>query len=718
MQAPNPYFVREPPPRLVDRIGLEKLASLPQTTALLLRACHDPKADLGQIARVISEDGGLASRVIQVANSPWYGQPGRITDLRRVLLLLGMDTVKTIAVTSGVVELFSHIVPARDRLLAEFWQASLSCALLARALAARVGYPHPDEAYLVGLLHHVGQLLLLNSAPTRYAELARATVEPERRRGQEQALFGIDHLDLGAWLVERWRLGPLAGDAIRFQHEPTDRVLDAPILVRIVNLAARVWEPSLLHAAEAGAMDQLGIDAAELRPLLDQARAEVQQTARAYGIELPPAEAQGSPGGGSGPFPGERAILAEMVRDTTLIEGLKSAMRSQSTVTDPGRVVQRFLGLLFGLEHTVLFLVGADRRLHGPHDPAAQGTLGELSIPLTAGRSLLADALLAGECRDSFRHRDADRPWPSVVDRQLVRHCGRPGVLALPLKARERSVGVLAAGCEDTTLEDFGPHLTLLRLFLAEAAELILRQREAEEERRLLLAEGRAQALLNARKVRHEANNPLGIISNYLHLLGMKLGSDNPVQTEIEILKGEIGRVGSILLGLVERLGDEGEETGEVAVNDLVTRLYTILQPAMLQPHGVQATLELEPGLPPIRSDAGRLKQVLLNLLRNAVEAMSGGGRLLLRTRSGVLGEGGPCLELLVRDSGPGLPESVQAQLFQPVASTKGGQHAGLGLAITAQLVQELRGSIVCRTGPQGTGFYLLLPTSPGNSGK
>jgi signal transduction histidine kinase len=106
------------------------------------------------------------------------------------------------------------------------------------------------------------------------------------------------------------------------------------------------------------------------------------------------------------------------------------------------------------------------------------------------------------------------------------------------------------------------------------------------------------------------------------------------------------------------------------------------------------------------------LRQILLNLLKNSVEAMPDGGQLQIATATTVLDDKGRCIEISIRDNGPGLPDEVRERLFRPVFTKKGGTHAGLGLSITSQLVRELRGLIHCRTGPDGTEFVVLLPSA------
>jgi signal transduction histidine kinase len=141
------------------------------------------------------------------------------------------------------------------------------------------------------------------------------------------------------------------------------------------------------------------------------------------------------------------------------------------------------------------------------------------------------------------------------------------------------------------------------------------------------------------------------------------------------------------------------KESVESLVNDLVT----FLRPELERAH-VEVTVEL-PRLPLVAADEHQLRQALLNLLRNAVEAMPGGGRLKLR--GSVVPSG---IELAITDSGPGIAAEHIAKIFDPFFSTK--EHGtGLGLALTQQIVVEHGGTIVVDSAPgSGTTFRVQLP--------
>jgi signal transduction histidine kinase len=134
-------------------------------------------------------------------------------------------------------------------------------------------------------------------------------------------------------------------------------------------------------------------------------------------------------------------------------------------------------------------------------------------------------------------------------------------------------------------------------------------------------------------------------------------------------------------------------------------------------PPAVQIVASMLDSAAEIEGDADILKQILVNLVKNAVEALGAGGRIDISNRGHVNRERALYVELVVSDNGPGLSPEVLANLFSAVRSTKDGAHHGLGLSIVHGLVKKLGGQITCRSGRAGTTFEILLPAAVGGTG-
>ncbi|MCA1979577.1 MAG: HAMP domain-containing histidine kinase, partial [Thiobacillus sp.] len=214
------------------------------------------------------------------------------------------------------------------------------------------------------------------------------------------------------------------------------------------------------------------------------------------------------------------------------------------------------------------------------------------------------------------------------------------------------------------------------------------------------------------RRAIHEVANPLTIMRNYVNLLSERLGSDSSVQRDLGIIGDEIERVARIVRGITR--ADEAAEPPAplelASVNAIVSELVRMALGTLLAPNKVTVQIDLDPDVPQLPLNKDLLKQVLFNLAKNAVEAMPAGGHLKFSTRQ-VDVNGQRRVEIEVADTGPGLPPEVVTHLFEPVASEKGGDHAGLGLAISRGLVERMHGQLDCRSTPHGTHFLIRLPT-------
>jgi signal transduction histidine kinase len=210
----------------------------------------------------------------------------------------------------------------------------------------------------------------------------------------------------------------------------------------------------------------------------------------------------------------------------------------------------------------------------------------------------------------------------------------------------------------------------------------------------------------------HEVANPLTIMRNYVNLLSERLDTDSAVQRDLGIIGDEIERVARIVRGIAatEDSAAPAASVELASVNGIVSELVRMALGTLFAPNQVNVQIDLDPDVPPLPLQKDLLKQVLFNLAKNAVEAMHAGGHLKFSTRRVDAG-GQRQVEIEVADTGPGLPAAVASHLFEPVASEKGGDHAGLGLAISRSLVERMNGQISCRSTPQGTHFLIRLPT-------
>ena len=245
---------------------------------------------------------------------------------------------------------------------------------------------------------------------------------------------------------------------------------------------------------------------------------------------------------------------------------------------------------------------------------------------------------------------------------------------------------------------------------------LVLRQRESEARAALLSLEDRArnydrlaQAEEIAAAFAHEIGTPLNTMSGHLQLLreDLRRGGDHHGADRIGLLLAQIDRVTKIVRGRLEGGGWPAPEGERVDLHQLAQRMLRFLEPS-LQAAGVQASLAPRPAGPtPLsRSDNDLVEQILLNLLKNAIEALPRGGHIGVTTGAR---DGRAFVE--VADDGPGLPPEARSHLFQPFVTSK-AQGTGLGLAVSRRLARALGGELSYLPSERGTRWQLTLPLS------
>ncbi len=130
-----------------------------------------------------------------------------------------------------------------------------------------------------------------------------------------------------------------------------------------------------------------------------------------------------------------------------------------------------------------------------------------------------------------------------------------------------------------------------------------------------------------------------------------------------------------------------------------------------LKPRQIVAKFDLQNNLDKVATNPVLVKQILVNLLKNAADAVSEGGLIRLVTRDGFSADRGRHVEIIVHDNGSGISPELQEKLFQPIVSTKGAGHAGVGLSIVKGMVDDLGGWISCHSSAEsGTSFHLQIP--------
>lgn len=708
----------------LPRPTLDALASLnlptpPGAVFAFLQAVARDDASMDELAELVRREPALAARVLTVANSAAFRGRGEMRSLKQCLQVLGVRTLHSIAASIAVREAFAGLPGARAGDFDGFWRHALMVAELAQAIAVATGQGDAEEAYLAGLLHDVGELLLLGGLPAQYGPLlAEAGGTETALLALERAALQTDHAEVGAWLVERWQLPSFMADALLFHHHTPEEVALADPLTRALWVAHACDALAADAAPDAAAFESaghlVGLPAMLLARLVGQAQADVAALASALGVKAVP---------GPAPLPQWRPPVAapadpprEKLRDTlsamASLQPLQHELAAADSEPQLLNAARESARILFGVRDVVFLLrTGADAVLAALSLPGQPPQLQRLHVNLqTAASGACGRAALTGRTCSTFESGPAG-PL-AVSDLQLARALGSEGLLCVPMAAGGVVLGVMACPVGRLQAEQLEQRLALLGSFAGLLAGHLQQWRALRERDRELEAATADRLRERERQVVHEVSNPLGIIKNYLTLVRRKLPEGVQLGEELQVLHEEIDRVGRIVRQLGEPPPAPGPGSAETLdLNSAVEGLRALYAEPLFGRAGIELVLELQQPLAATRADRDSLRQIVLNLWKNAAEALPPGARVTTSTADHIHRDGRLYTQLCVADNGPGLPGDVMVSLFQPLGRTRREGHSGLGLSIVHGLVTRLGGDIACQSLPgRGTRFFILLP--------
>lgn len=701
---------------------LKNLPTLPHILLKLFESCSQDSVDLDEIAAIVSKDPSLCAKILKLVNSAYFGLPQKVQEINQAVVLIGTSGIKNMAICACVYEAFPKPKKNGNFNLKMFWWHSLRCAFLSERIAAEMNSCQPDEAFVSGLLHDIGKLVLWVNFQATYEVLLENCPNAGQRLMEEDARLGTTHCEVAAWLLNRWNFQTMISDAVRYHHEPPVRIAQALPITQVVCIANALCQDDRARMDEGVRLAQkiLGLSSDRCIALIEKSSQSAEEVADALGIDI----------NVDAPTPKTidekdqkiQATLVRNVRNVSLLigtlEGFLTAMDRNdilSTIADGIGVlleINRFLFFLLDKDQGVLcgYLRDKDGRYTKNHG---------LAVSMGLDQCLLVKALQGKKPLDSF---DRAQHHPlTILDEQIIRLLDGQGIYCLPLLAQGHAVGVLVLSIDKRDLPHLFDNQKLLNVFMHKAA-MALRLDRLKHRRLQETHAKRVDASSElARRVVHEVNNPLGIITNYLKILEIKLSGQDIARDEIRIINEEISRVSRLLGKLTDFSTPKAPVREKTDVNALLVDIVKLTKDSLLRQAGVKLHTDFAKNLPPVMAEKSGLKQVFINLIKNAAEAMASGGNLFIQTRHlpppigskqvhGKRDYNGN-VEIRVRDDGPGIPEEIKEKLFDPYVSSKEDGHSGLGLSIAYNIIQSFQGKIVCRRIPDGgTVFIIELP--------
>jgi diguanylate cyclase (GGDEF)-like protein len=268
-----------------------RLPSLPTIALEVIELVQQKDVNLKLIAQTIQHDPALSGKILRTVNASFYGQSQSIGTISGALVVLGLNSVKTLALGFSLVSnLVQHDDTGFDHM--RFWRRSLFTAVAARHLAKLVNLAHQEEAFLGGLLHDQGMLALSQTIGEQYHDIVCQARDHAQLLRLEQRELGCDHAEVGGTLAEHWKLPAILIAPIRHHHHPDLAPEEVQPIVRCVALGTCVADVYINEEGDGEALKRyyrlaerwFDLAAEQCRPLLRQVHRHTVEMRRLFDL--------------------------------------------------------------------------------------------------------------------------------------------------------------------------------------------------------------------------------------------------------------------------------------------------------------------------------------------------------------------------------------------------------------------------------------------------
>ncbi|MBN2412891.1 HDOD domain-containing protein [candidate division KSB1 bacterium] len=214
---------------------IENLPVLPPVAIKILDKTKDPEFSIDDLIDLIMMDQVLTAKMVRVVNSVYFGLGRRIESLREALVYLGSKEIKNVVLTTTLVNNFSN--NQNSKLFKSFWEYSFATAVVSKLLAKSLKYKDHERAYLAGLLHDIGEVILIHNFPNEFLKVVKKVESTNMNFEEaENEILGISHTDFGPWLLEQWNYFGEIAHVVSRHHKPETSIYERH-LVAIVHIA-------------------------------------------------------------------------------------------------------------------------------------------------------------------------------------------------------------------------------------------------------------------------------------------------------------------------------------------------------------------------------------------------------------------------------------------------------------------------------------------------
>ncbi len=223
---------------------IENIATLPHVATEILSILRNQNASMKQIAEIIEKDPSITAKILKISNSPLWGFTGRIDNLHRALVLLGLKQVSNIVIAVSMYTTFNKLKPNPEFDREKFWLHSIGTSQIARSLAQKLGLNFHGEEFVASLIHDIGKIILDQFFTETFVQILQESHEQKKPSLElEKQHLGLTHAQIGAMLLEQWQFPQSIIRAVGFHHNPVavDSNKDMVATIRLADVMCELW---------------------------------------------------------------------------------------------------------------------------------------------------------------------------------------------------------------------------------------------------------------------------------------------------------------------------------------------------------------------------------------------------------------------------------------------------------------------------------------------
>jgi len=219
---------------------VKEVPTLPIVYQQLFSKMSDPNVSVPQLADVVTRDQSLATKILKLVNSAFYGYKKEITTISRAMVILGFRTVRNAALAISVFDYVSGAVEDSRFPVEGFWKHSLCTASICKVLGQKAGVMQQEETFVAGLLHDIGKMIMMKYFPEDFGEVCGYAIDNEKSWSEaEDALLNIGHASVAKAVLRSWNFPSTLIEGVQFHHTPSSGT-SYPTLVALTNVADHI----------------------------------------------------------------------------------------------------------------------------------------------------------------------------------------------------------------------------------------------------------------------------------------------------------------------------------------------------------------------------------------------------------------------------------------------------------------------------------------------